>query len=281
MDNESFPAPVYAPQSTFSGQKVTKDDTNIDAFITKAEQHAKYEEDMWTLQLDEVYVTAPRIEKKDETRLQFWANESSDVTITRETIEKTPRRYVSEYLTSVAGVRIDGNGIAIIRGVNSFRGPVPPLLLVDGMPRDWPDINDISVSEVESIDVFIGPSASVFGARGASGVVSISLKKGSDFTQNALLLQVEKPNQLVYSPSGYQKPAAFYSPKYETLKARQSNIPDYRTTIFWKPDVVIADDGKASFEFYTSDFRTTYSVVIEGLTSDGSIIRQVEKIRVE
>jgi hypothetical protein len=30
-----------------------------------------------------------------------------------------------------------------------------------------------------------------------------------------------------------------------------------------------------------TDFKTTYSVVIEGLTADGRIARQVEKIRVE
>ena len=56
--------------------------------------------------------------------------------------------------------------------------------------------------------------------------------------------------------------------------------PDFRTTIFWKPDLLVSEDGKASFEFYTSDFPTTYSVVIEGLSNDGKIIRQVEKIEV-
>jgi len=43
----------------------------------------------------------------------------------------------------------------------------------------------------------------------------------------------------------------------------------------------ISEEGEASFEFYTSDFKTTYSVVIEGITDDGKIIRQVEKIKVE
>ena len=79
----------------------------------------------------------------------------------------------------------------------------------------------------------------------------------------------------------YQEPVEFYSPKYETLEARQAVIPDYRTTIFWKPDIVVSDSEEASFEFYTSDYKTTYSVVIEGITNDGKIIRQVEKIRVE
>jgi hypothetical protein len=45
--------------------------------------------------------------------------------------------------------------------------------------------------------------------------------------------------------------------------------------------VISEENETAIFEFYTSDFPTTYSVVIEGLTSDGRIIRQVEKIQVE
>ena len=45
--------------------------------------------------------------------------------------------------------------------------------------------------------------------------------------------------------------------------------------------MVVSDTGEASFEFYTSDFPTTYSVVIEGLTKDGGMIRQVEKIVVQ
>ena len=118
---------------------------------------------------------------------------------------------------------------------------------------------------------------SLFGSRGSNGVVSITTKRGL----NSISSQKDDLNFIVYTPFGYQKPAEFYSPKYETLEAKQSTIPDYRTTIFWKPDVVISEEEETSFEFYTSDFRTTYSVVIEGMTTDGRIIRQVEKIRVQ
>ena len=72
----------------------------------------------------------------------------------------------------------------------------------------------------------------------------------------------------------------FYSPRYDTLEVKQSSIPDYRTTVFWKPDIVVPESGEASFEFYAADSPTTYSVVLEGLTTDGKIIRQVEKISI-
>jgi len=57
--------------------------------------------------------------------------------------------------------------------------------------------------------------------------------------------------------------------------------PDFRSTIFWKPDALLSNDGTATFEFYTSDFPATYTVEIEGLTSEGKIISKLEKIHVQ
>ena len=139
----------------------------------------------------------------------------------------------------------------------------------------------VSVLDVESIDVFRGPSAVIFGMRGMNGVISITTRRGSSFKFN----KEKELNSTVYTPLGYQMPVEFYAPKYEMPEAKRFGIPDYRTTIFWKPDVVISDEGedagKVSFEFCTADFQTTYSLVFEGLTTDGRIIRQVEKIRVK
>ena len=98
---------------------------------------------------------------------------------------------------------------------------------------------------------------------------------------NTLFGEIERFNIKTVQPLGYQQPAEFYSPKYETLEQQSSIVPDYRTTLFWKPDLFVCEDGKASFEFYTADFKTTYSVIIEGITNDGQPIRLVKKIRVE
>jgi TonB-dependent SusC/RagA subfamily outer membrane receptor len=245
-------------------------------FVVKAKQRAKYEEDIWTIQLNEVEVTAPRI-KRDEARLQFWANKSSDATITRAVMEQFSHTYVTDYLLHTSGVMVYPNGAISIRGSKGL-----PLVFIDGVEQYWPEngmysiaqspLERVSISAIESIDVFKGFGKTVFGMRGANGVISITTKRGENTPYT------EKTNSVVYAPLGYQKPANFYSPKYETLEEKQSNLPDYRTTIFWKPDVVISDNGKESFEFYSSDYSTTYSVVIEGLTNDGKIVRRVEKI---
>jgi TonB-dependent SusC/RagA subfamily outer membrane receptor len=287
VDSESFPAPVYAPQSPVSTIPVAvaekNEKTDVVAFLEKAEQHAKFDEDMWTLQLGEVEVTAPAI-KKDGPSVPFWANVYAENTITREVIDEHRFKSIVDYFFLVGGVRVVEdtllpNGIISIylRGTANYTGnPTEALVLIDGVERKL-HRGVLVYQEIESIDIFKGPSAAIFGMRGANGVVSITTRRGGDTG-----IHIEKSNHAVYTPLGYQKPVAFYAPRYETPEARQSNILDYRTTIFWKPDVVISEDeGKATFEFYTADFKTIYSVVIEGLTNDGKIVRQVEKIRVE
>lgn len=280
LDDELFPLLVHTPLM-FTEEKPDlreeiKSSFVSDAFLTKAKQRSQYDEDIRIVHLGEVEVTAPIIKK--EPRLEFWANRSAESTIRREQIERYHPTNVSDIL-KMAGVNVSPNGEISLGGER-------PLVLIDGVYIDWPDelfspydspVERINVNRIESIDIITGLGATIFGTRGTNGAISITTKRDAD-------IPVERftKNVVIYNPLGFQKPAAFYSPKYDTPEAKESHTPDYRTTLFWKPDVVISDDhDTAGFEFYTSDFPTTYSVVIEGLTTDGKIIRQVKKIRVE
>ena len=84
----------------------------------------------------------------------------------------------------------------------------------------------------------------------------------------------------MYTAIGYQNPVEFYSLQYETLESKYLGNPDYRTTLYWKPNFILSDEGKASFDFYTYDFQTTNTVALEDLSVKGQIILQVAKIEV-
>ncbi|MDR2233831.1 MAG: carboxypeptidase-like regulatory domain-containing protein [Tannerella sp.] len=287
VDSVSFPRPIHV--SYVETLRATPPQTND--FLEKAEVRSKYDEDMRMIQLGEIEVQAQRIERQDEERLRYWMNSNSKVnidsrlTFRQEDIARYKPRLVADLLRRIPGVEVKPSGlIRIDQGVLA-----PPLVYIDGMPEEWPEdwyneakiiidppVERVNINDVESIDVMRRAGASIFGMRGSGGIISITTKKGGPNRQ------IESYNRVIYTPLGYQNPAEFYAPKYETSAEKQSPIPDYRTTIFWKPDVVIAEDQEeATFEFYTSDFPTTYSVVIEGLTADGKIIRQVEKISVK
>jgi TonB-dependent SusC/RagA subfamily outer membrane receptor len=77
----------------------------------------------------------------------------------------------------VAGVVVTGTSIRI-RGDNSLTLTNEPLFIVDGIQVR--SIDYIKPSMVESIDVLKGASASIYGSRGANGVIIINLIRGSD-----------------------------------------------------------------------------------------------------
>lgn len=72
----------------------------------------------------------------------------------------------------VSGVKIIGTKIQIM-GPSSFNGNDDPLFIVDGVPVE--KIDYISPGEVRSIEVLKGAPASIYGTRGANGVLVINL----------------------------------------------------------------------------------------------------------
>lgn len=77
----------------------------------------------------------------------------------------------------VAGVVVNGSSITI-RGMSSLNLSNEPLFVVDGSPTI--NISHISPNDVKSISVLKGASASIYGSRGANGVIVIVLKKARD-----------------------------------------------------------------------------------------------------
>ena len=64
-----------------------------------------------------------------------------------------------------------------IRGVNTITGDTSPLYVIDGVPRD--NMSDINPSDIESVQILKDASAtSIYGSRGANGVVLIQTKTG-------------------------------------------------------------------------------------------------------
>ena len=279
LDDRHFPALKHAPVCSLFLPAYDQNHL-VDyaaGFFNKAKQRAGYDEDIRVVNLEEVVVTARNVKKIDEERLRYKFNAFSDQTVYRESFAKRSVTNVSQLLINISGVKVDDLGRVLIR-----QNTAPPLIVIDGIEYLWQGDNSplelLSADEVESIDVFKSVAASnIYGVKGAYGVISITTRR----TPSEDIPRDVKANIKVTTPLGYQRPVEYYAPRYDTPQSKESSIPDYRTTIFWKPDIVVSDGKETSFDFFTADFPTTYSVVIEGITADGRMIRQVEKIRVE
>ena len=73
---------------------------------------------------------------------------------------------------TVPGLQVSGTRITI-QGIGSLTLSTEPLFIVDGM--EVSSIGDIPPSQVESVEVLKGSSASIYGSRGANGVILIKL----------------------------------------------------------------------------------------------------------
>ena len=265
LDKQTFPE-----RTLFAVPYTEMDRMQFAKYADKDEMQYINEGVIRVYKLEEVTITAQR---KPPRESAFYSEPNNS--ITEEEIEQYVGTSISSLLLRIPGVNVL-NGKIEIRGSTSFND-IDPLLVVDDVPvkniQEIVDIEDfVNLRDIAQIDVLKGPSTTVFGLRGAAGVIIIFTKKGENAKEYPPF------NVRAFSPLGYQQPIEFYAPKYDTSEKQNVTAPDLRKTIHWQPVVQTGSDGIASFDFYTADKATTYTVVIEGLTNDGSIIRKEERL---
>ncbi len=261
IDEEHYP-PVTL--SAMAQESIDKD--IFTQYVSNAEQKYTNEHGLRTVHLEEVTVTARKIQRPEYQSVYY--NEP-DHSISEDYLDKVKPSTLNDIysiLKQVPGLRVV-DGQIVIRGGNSFTLDNSPLLLIDDFPAS---MQDIVPQDIAKIDIL--KNASIFGMRGSNGAIIIYTKEAKDRPSK------DQFNVKFITPLGYQKQMEFYAPKYDVQV--NNDMPDLRTTIHWQPVVQVDNTGKASFSFYTADSKTTYTVVIEGLSNDGKMIRKQEKILV-
>jgi TonB-dependent SusC/RagA subfamily outer membrane receptor len=82
-------------------------------------------------------------------------------------------RDIYEMLRGKPGVQVTGKSVKI-QGASSLMSGTEPLYVVDGVVVN--DVDNIPPQQVRSIEILKGPSASIYGSRGANGVILITLE---------------------------------------------------------------------------------------------------------
>ena len=67
---------------------------------------------------------------------------------------------------------------------------------------------------------------------------------------------------------GYYGKKVFYEAVYDEVTITDST-PDYRNTLFWKPDIITNEQGEASVDFFCSDINSLFLGNIEGVSGTG------------
>ena len=284
LDKETFPEITLPAAPSYE-----MDRKQFAQYVDKAEQQYLYEGGIRVTLLSEAVVTG---ERRPPRKSEFYSLESAFNSLTEEQLTLFPATSIYEALSRFSGVVVQGKYVFI--GGSARRTTLQdaesalPLILLDGMtlsfwipPADENDVphftlDDISMDDVAQIDILKGNAAAIFGSQGFNGVISI-FTGGKNNLRNSISTQALQKTLL---PLGYQQPIEFYAPKYETQNQNNSR-PDLRTTIHWIPVVQTTSRGMASFEFYTADEATSYTVTIEGLADNGTIIQHYGKVKLD
>jgi hypothetical protein len=149
-----------------------------------------------------------------------------------------------------------------------------PILMIDGvMIDDAGLIANLDPQIVEKIDVV--KSEYVVGELIFYGLINV-ITKASDFNSVPLPEYVTRLPYRIYDPI-----MSFISPDYSKPEILQSRIPDFRNTLYWNPSVKPDNDGKATCEFWTSDYPAEYEVTVQGLTNQGIPISTQKSINIK
>jgi hypothetical protein len=142
-----------------------------------------------------------------------------------------------------------------------------PLILIDAVP--FFDANELfqqDPGKIRRIDLMNREYA--IGNQYFNGIVNVTTYKGD---LNGIRLNA-RPVVLDYP--GIPEQREFFSPKYETEEQINSRMPDYRTLLYWSPQILTGEKDKKTVDFYTSDLPGQYAAVIMGLAGAGEPVSQ-------
>lgn len=137
---------------------------------------------------------------------------------------------------------------------------------------------DYDLSDVTIADGFVSMTnvdyIDIIRSRGGRVKVNFSRKPGSS-------AEWKEPSRYVKiaHPMGAQEPVEFYSPRYDQGDCGIAPGDDLRRVLYWNPSVKAGEDGRVHFDFYSNDVpNTTYTILVEGVTEDGHLIRGTQRV---
>lgn len=227
------------------------------SFIVANAQQTKASDTLKTQEIQEVVVTALGI-KREKKALGYAAQEVKGETIS----DAGQTNAVSALSGNVAGVQVTapstmgGSTRITMRGISSVTGENRPLIVVDGVPLDNSNVNnvdtqrgaggrdygdatfDINPDDIESVTVLKGgPAAALYGSRAGNGAIiytTKSAKKGRTDVQLNTGLSFES---IYIRPKLQNQYGGGYSDTLPTatINGQTYNIQEYETDASWGP----------------------------------------------
>lgn len=221
------------------------------------------------IEIEEVVVTRERTTAPEHSS-NLNGPGNADQVITWEELENCPT------LEMCLNGRI--MGVMFRNGVPyTTRGGGEMQIVLDGMFVEGDMLSTIPPMDIASVEVLRNINyTSIYGMHGGNGLLVITTKTGTERRHS----NFKPKGLLVIEPKGLSAVRQFYKPVYDATEQDGFNN-DLRTTLHWEPYITTEREGKATFNFYTSDESGNYRMTIEGVDINGKIGRKVMDFEVK
>lgn len=158
---------------------------------------------------------------------------------------------------------------------STVQGSLEPLVLIDNAPvygTAGEILSRLDMNQVERIE-FSRRFNVLYGAQARNGIISVYMKSGAVIGERDSGIRS-------FALPGFHRPLDFRSPDYDETSSEPGDA-DYRSTIYWNPEVVPDSTGTVFLRFTTSDLGGRYRITLEGLTKSGKPLRLVSHLTVK
>lgn len=205
------------------------------------------------------------------TQVDYWATAFGryDFSYNLDDYNRFPElyEYFVEYIpTVIARKNKKRSKIKVMCG--DTPGELDPLILLDGLPVTAYELLEVNPYLIESIRVM--NSRVFWGSIIADGLLNVST-----YERNLKGFTESDPNLLRVEYKGTEPLKVYQFPTYESGNTLD-RVPDFRTQLFWQPDLKIEGNTSATVSFFTSDIAGEYEIRIEGFTASGKPISIVQ-----
>ena len=241
------------------------------------ERQNRPEGDIRNVQLANVAVTAKKVlVPRDDPRRLYGAVANTVVDFANNPLAQSSLSIFQVLQGRVAGLTITGSppNMSI-----QIRGSGTPLFVLDGQRVDDQVISTIPSTDVESVEVFKGPEAAIFGAGANGGVIAVFTKR-ADKNYKEPASTMPTPGLITVRVPSFYQAREFYQPRYGAPVINAPATDPRRLTLFWDPQMTTSILGKTEFIFYASDASGNYQISAEGISLTGEPVRGTSTVYV-
>jgi hypothetical protein len=170
------------------------------------------------------------------------------------------------------------------RGMNSYKGGIQALFLMDGVPirdRDGNALMSFNPGDIERVEVLKNAgTVGIYGMHASQGVIAFYSKRARSLQVSAKQSEGMTPVELIGYPSVQRE---FYVPRYdnqETTSTISEHI-DNRDVLYWKPMIQTDNEGNSQLRFPLSDTIQAIRIEIQGITDEGRPVLHIQSVQIQ